>query len=139
MVRPDYGGHGQPRKPCPAPLYSVKDLIEAQPSSAWQTIRWWQGTKGTMQAQVLALHVHWATGSPRHSTSHSRAHTGPDGWLLAERPVSPPKNQEPSTDESVPADDAAQQSVAEETKYWFSTSPQTPYWSGLSPWLTRVG
>ena len=49
---------------------------------------WREGTKGTMQAQVMAIRVHWATGSPRHSTSHSRVHTGPEGWLLAERPVS---------------------------------------------------
>ena len=44
----------------------------------------------TMQAQVRALRVHWATGSQRHSTSHSRVHTGPQGWLLAERPVPAP-------------------------------------------------
>src|SRR5260221_13218661 len=60
---PTYGGRGQPRKPRPAPLYSVKELIEAQPEDAWQTIGWREGTKGTMQAQVLALRVHWATGS----------------------------------------------------------------------------
>jgi SRSO17 transposase len=76
---PTYQGRGQPRKPRPAPLYTVKELIEAQPASAWQTISWREGTKGTMQAQVVAIRVHWATGSPRHSTSHSRVHTGPEG------------------------------------------------------------
>src|SRR6266581_3162760 len=103
---PTYGGRGQPRKPRLAPLYSVKALIETQPASAWQTIGWREGTKGTMQAQVIAIRVHWATGSPRHSTSHSRVHTGPEGWLLAERPVAVPvpKSQEPST-EPVPLDD----------------------------------
>ncbi len=125
---PTYGGRGQPRKPRPAPLYSVKALIETQPASAWQTIGWREGTKGTMQAQVIAIRVHWATGSPRHSTSHSRVHTGPEGWLLAERPVPTPTSQEPSTDEPRPSDDTAQQEVAEEqeaeqTKYWFSTLP----------------
>jgi SRSO17 transposase len=79
------GGRGQPRKPRPAPLYTVTDLIDAQPASAWQTIQWREGTKGPMRVQALALRVHWATGSPRHSTSHSRVHTGPEGWLLAER------------------------------------------------------
>jgi SRSO17 transposase len=123
-----YGGRGQPRKPRPAPLYSVKELIEAQPASAWQTIGWREGTKGTMQAQVVALRVHWATGSPRHSTSHSRVHTGPEGWLLAERPVPAPPSQEPSTHESLPQDDTAKQEAAgeqeaEETKYWFSSLP----------------
>jgi SRSO17 transposase len=125
---PTYGGRGQPRKPRPAPLYSVKELIEAQPEEAWRTIEWRQGTKGTMQAQVLALRVHWATGSPRHSTSHSRVHTGPEGWLLAERPVPVPKRQEPVTDEPRPQDDTAQQEApgeneAQETKYWFSPLP----------------
>src|SRR5712691_4995229 len=40
---PVYGGRGQPRKPRPAPLYTVKELIEAQPISAWQTISWREG------------------------------------------------------------------------------------------------
>jgi SRSO17 transposase len=110
-------------------LYTVKELIEAQPEEVWQTICWREGTKGTMQAQVMAIRVHWATGSTRHSTSHSRVHTGPEGWLLAERPVAVPvpKSQEPST-EPVPLDDTAQQEAAgeeeaDETKYWFSTLP----------------
>src|SRR6266567_4244210 len=96
-----YGGRGQPRKPRPAPLYSVKELIESLPESAWQTIRWREGTKGTMQTQAVAIRVHWATGSSRHSTSHSRVHTGPEGWLLAERLTPIPKGLEPSTDELV--------------------------------------
>jgi SRSO17 transposase len=125
---PTYGGRGQPRKPRPAPLYSVKELIDAQPEEAWQTIEWRQGTKGTMQAQVLALRVHWATGSPRHSTSHSRVHTGPQGWLLAERPVPAPSSQAPATTESLPQEDtvkqeAAEEQEAQETKYWFSSLP----------------
>src|SRR5438132_914438 len=82
------------------------------------------------RAQVVAIRVHWATGSPRHSTSHSRVRTGPEGWLLAERPVAVPvpKSQELSTTEPVPPDDTAQQEAAgeheaDETKYWFSTLP----------------
>ncbi len=82
-----YQGRGQPRKPRPAPLYTVKQLIESLPASAWQTISWREGTKGTMRFQAVALRVQWATGSSLHSTSHSRVHTGPEGWLLAERPV----------------------------------------------------
>src|SRR6266581_2262958 len=123
-----YGGRGQPRKPRPAPLYSVKELIESLPESAWQTISWREGTKGTMQTQAVASRVHWATGSSRHSTSHSRVHTGPEGWLLAERPMPVAKSQEPSTHESVSAADSAMPEVAEEqeapeTKYWFSSLP----------------
>ena len=126
---PAYGGRGQPRKPRPAPLYSVKQLIEALPESAWQTISWREGTKGTMQAQVVAIGVHWATGSARHSTSHSRVQTGPEGWLLAERPVSRSPSPAPSPDEASPPDEAAgekkaePQKEAEETKYWFSSLP----------------
>jgi SRSO17 transposase len=125
---PTYSGRGQPRKPRPAPLYSVKDLIQAQPQSAWQTIAWREGTKGTMQAQVVAIRVHWATGSQLHSTSHSRVHTGPEGWLLAERPVPAPTSPEPSTDEPVPPADTSKPEVAgeqeaPEIKYWFSSLP----------------
>src|SRR6266567_3827769 len=125
---PTYGGPGQRRKPRPAPLYSVKELIEAQPDDAGQTIGWREGTKGTMQAQVLALRVHWATGSQLHSTSHSRVHTGPEGWLLAERPVPAPTSQESATTEPLPQDGTAKQEAAgeqeaEKTKYWFSSLP----------------
>jgi SRSO17 transposase len=77
---PIYQGRGQPRKPRPAPLYTAKELIEALPDSAWQNVQWREGTKGTMQVQAVAMRVHWATGSPLHSTSHSRVHTG-GGWL----------------------------------------------------------
>jgi len=109
-----YSGRGQPRKPRPAPLYTVKELIEAQPASAWQTISWREGTKGTMQVQAVALRVHWATGSSLHSTSHSRVHTGPEGWLLAERPVA---------DDPQPSPGEPQQKQEEKIKYWFSVLP----------------
>jgi SRSO17 transposase len=116
---PVYSGRGQPRKARPAPLYTVKELIEAQPASAWQTVSWREGTKGTMQVQVVALRVHWATGSSLHSTSHSRVHTGPEGWLLAERSV--PETVEAS---SQPAQDAPQEKEKEKIKYWFSVLPE---------------
>jgi SRSO17 transposase len=98
------------------------------PSSQHKIIEWRQGTKGTIQAQVLALRVHWATGSQRHSTSHSRVHTGPEGWLLAERCVPTPQSQELAIDEPVSPADTSKQEVAgeqevEKIKYWFSTLP----------------
>src|SRR6266567_319597 len=116
---PVYGGRGQPRKPRPAPLYTVKELIEPLPISAWQTIRWREGTKGTMQVQAVALRVHWATGSSLHSTSHSRVHTGPEGWLLAERPV-PQAGQPPS----VEPQEQEEEKEEEQINYWFSVLPE---------------
>ncbi len=115
---PSYGGRGQPRKPRPAPLYTVKERIAALPASAWQTISWREGTKGTMQVQAVAIRVHWATGSSLHSTSHSRVHTGPEGWLLAERPV-----PETVVDDQQPAPVEPQEKEEEKIKYWFSALP----------------
>jgi SRSO17 transposase len=114
---PVYGGRGQPRKPRPAPLYTVKELIASLPASAWQTISWREGTKGTMQVQAVALRVHWATGSSLHSTSHSRVHTGPEGWLLAERPVS----EAVATDaQPTPVEEQEEEPIT----YWFSVLPE---------------
>jgi SRSO17 transposase len=115
---PVYGGRGQPRKPRPAPLYTVKELIAALPASAWQVIDWREGTKGTMQIQAVAIRVQWAIGSSLHSTSHSRVHTGPEGWLLAERPVPETVGDEPPTP---PAE--SQKKEEEPIKYWFSVLP----------------
>jgi SRSO17 transposase len=116
--RPSYGGRGQPRKPRPARLYTVKELIASLPASAWQTISWREGTKGTMQVQAVALRVHWATGSSLHSTTHSRVHTGPEGWLLAERPVS-----SAVADDAQPTPVEPQEQEEEQIKYWFSVLP----------------
>ncbi len=116
---PVYGGRGQPRKPRPAPLYTVKELIASLPACAWQTISWREGTKGTMQVQAVALRVHWATGSTLHSTSHSRVHTGPEGWLLAERPV-----PEAVADDPHPSSIEPQEKEEEQIKYWFSVLPK---------------
>jgi SRSO17 transposase len=121
---PTYQGHGQPRKPRPATLYPVKQLIEALPASAWQTIRWREGTRGTMQAQAVALRVHWATGAEVHGTTHHRVHTGPEGWLLAERPVAP-TNAEQTAPPATPEKKRRRrkQKPKDPTKYWFSTLP----------------
>ena len=72
-----------------------------------------------MQVQAVALRVHWATGSSLHSTSHCRVYTGPEGWLLAERPV-------PSVwaDEASPTLVEPQEKEEEQIKYWFSVLPK---------------
>ena len=72
-----------------------------------------------MQVQAVALRVHWATGSSLHSTSHSRVHTGPQGWLLAERPV-----PEALADDAQSPSVEPQEQEEEQIKYWFSVLPQ---------------
>lgn len=68
-----------------------------------------------MRVQAVAFRVHWATSSPRHGTSHSRVHTGPGGWLLAERRV-----PETATDDQQTKETEPQEPQEETTKYWFS-------------------
>ncbi|WP_236065258.1 hypothetical protein [Reticulibacter mediterranei] len=67
-----------------------------------------------MQVQAIVKRVHWATGSPRHSTSHNRVQTGPEGWLLAERSLSEGQASEQEIQVA---------NKPEKTKYWFSTLP----------------
>jgi SRSO17 transposase len=50
-------------------------------------VSWREGTEGTLSKQMVALRMHRATGSPRHSTDHERALTAAEGWLIAERPL----------------------------------------------------
>src|SRR5258708_24749155 len=87
--------------------------------SGWETMGGREGRKGTMQVQAVALRVHWATGSSLHSTSHSRVHTGPEGWLLAERPV-----PEALADDAQSPSVEPQEQEEEQIKYSFSVLPQ---------------
>jgi SRSO17 transposase len=80
-------GRGQPKKPRPAPRHMAAAVLAALPEDAWQTVQWREGAKGVLQKQVVAVRAHWATGSPRHSATHGRVSTGPEGWLLGERPL----------------------------------------------------
>jgi SRSO17 transposase len=80
-------GRGQPKKPRPAPLYAAKAVIEALPEDRWQAITWREHDDVVLRKQFVAVRVHWATGGPQFSTSHPRVCTGPEGWLLGERPV----------------------------------------------------
>jgi SRSO17 transposase len=84
---PPYEGRGQPPKERPAPLYTARELIEGLPEEAWQTVSWREGTKGTLSKQMVALRVHRATGSPRHSIDHKLVLTAAEGWLIGERPL----------------------------------------------------
>jgi SRSO17 transposase len=78
---------GQPKKPRPAPLYAAKAVLAALPEDRWQPITWREHDDVVLRKQFVAVRVHWATGGAQFSTSHSRVRTGPEGWLLGERPV----------------------------------------------------
>jgi SRSO17 transposase len=80
-------GRGQPKKPCPAPLYQAKTVLDALPADRWQTLPWREHAGTVLRKQFVAVRVHWATGGAQFSTSHPRVYTGPEGWLLGERPV----------------------------------------------------
>jgi SRSO17 transposase len=80
-------GRGQPKKPRPASLYQAKAVLEALPADHWQTITWREYADTVLRKHFVAVRVHWATGGAQFSTSHPRVSTGPDGWLLGERPV----------------------------------------------------
>jgi SRSO17 transposase len=84
---PPYKGRGQPPKERPAPLYTARELIGSLPEEAWQTVSWREGTKGTLSKQMVALGVHRATGSDRHSIDHELVLTAAEGWLIGERPL----------------------------------------------------
>jgi len=79
-------GRGQPKKPRPAPLYQAKAVLEALPADHWQTITWREYAGTVLRKQFVAVRVHWATGGAQFSTTHHRVCTGPEGWLLGERP-----------------------------------------------------
>jgi SRSO17 transposase len=78
---------GQPKKPRPAPRHDAQAVTQAQPKEAWQTVEWREGSQGTLCKQFVALRVHAGTGCARHSETHGRSWTGPEGWLIGERPL----------------------------------------------------
>jgi hypothetical protein len=57
------------------------------PAERWQPITWRRHDDIALQKQFVAVRVHWATGGAQFSTSPHRVSTGPEGWLLGERPV----------------------------------------------------
>src|SRR5262245_30009587 len=84
---PPRRGRGQPRKPRPAPLYAAKAVLEGLPEDRWQTITWRERDAVALRKQFVAVRAHWATGGAQFATSHHRVCTGPEGWLLGERPI----------------------------------------------------
>jgi len=85
-------GRGRPQLPRPAPLHTAKAISAALPEEAWQTVAWREGASGSLRKQFAAVRVQWATGNPAvgpfgRGVQHGRMRIGPEGWLLAERPL----------------------------------------------------
>ena len=80
-------GRGQPKKPRPARLYEAKAVLAALPAERWRPITWREHDDVVLRKQFVAVRVHWAIGGAQFSTSHHRVYTGPEGWLLGERPI----------------------------------------------------
>jgi SRSO17 transposase len=104
-------GRGQPQKPRPAPLYAAKAVLDALPADRWQSITWREYDNMVLRKQFLAVRVHWATGGAQLSTSHHRVSTGPEGWLLGERPVSGERGEVKWYLSNLPADTPLQRLV----------------------------
>ena len=86
-VLPSRPRGASPKKPRPAPRNSAKAVLAALPEDRWQPITWREHDDVVLRKQFVAVRVHSATGGAQFSTSHSRVSTGPEGWLLGERPV----------------------------------------------------
>jgi SRSO17 transposase len=86
---PEHRGPGPPPGRRPAPLHRAEEVTRALPEEAWQTVAWREGAKGRLIKQFAAVRANWATGNPAsgRSPGHHRIKTGPEGWLLAERPL----------------------------------------------------
>jgi len=76
---------------------SIHGLAAALPATAWQTVRWREGTRGTMRSRFTRLRVR-----PAHR-DEQRSEPRPEEWLVIEWP----------TGEATP------------TKFWLSTLPVT--------------
>jgi SRSO17 transposase len=111
-------GRGQPKKPRPAPLDAAKAVLEALPKDRWQSITWREHDDVVLRTQFAAMRVHWATGGAPLSTSHHRVSTGPEGWLLGERPVPGARGEVQWYCSNLPADTPLHRLVALAHSRW---------------------
>jgi SRSO17 transposase len=95
-----WSGRGRPptllRRAARHEPLSARELAVALPQKQWRTVRWREGTRGTMSSRFTALRVR-----PAHRDT-LRSEPRPLEWLLIEWPVG----------------------EAEPTKYWLSTVPE---------------
>jgi len=108
---PSPSGCGRPKKPRPAPLYTAQSMLAALSSEQWQTITWREYAGSALSKQFVAVRVHWATGGETFSTTHHRVHTGPEGWLLGERPATDEDGEVKWYFSNLPADTPLQRLV----------------------------
>jgi len=108
---PRLRGRGQPKKPRPAPLYAAKAVLDALPEDRWQPITGREYGDVVLRQQFAAVRVHWATGGAQFSTSHHRVYTGPEGWLVGERPVPDDSGEVKWYFSNLPADTPVQRLV----------------------------
>lgn len=102
-------GRGRPALPRPAPLHRADAVLTALPESAWRTVPWREGTKGQLAKQFVAVRAHRASGDPGwgehgRSVKHPQITTGPEGWLLAERPLPGQEGEHKYYFSTLPAD-----------------------------------
>jgi SRSO17 transposase len=64
-----------------------------------------------LRKQFVAVRAHWATGGVQFSTSHPRVYTGPEGWLLGERPLPGERGEVKWYYSNLPADTPLQRLV----------------------------
>jgi SRSO17 transposase len=86
-------------------------VLEALPEECWQTITWREHDDVALRKQFVAVRAHWATGGAQCSTSHHRVWTGPEGWLLSERPVPGERGEVKWSFRNLPADTPLQRLV----------------------------
>ena len=111
-------GRGKPHKPRPAPLYEAKAVLDALPAERWQAITWRAAADTVLRKQFAAVRVHWATGGAQLSTSHHRVTTGPEGWLLGERPLPGERGEVKWYYSNLPADTPLQRLVEVAHSRW---------------------
>jgi SRSO17 transposase len=111
-------GRGQPQKPRPAPLYEAKAVLEALPAERWEPSTWREHADVVLRKQFTAVRVHWATRGAQFSTSHHRVYTGPEGWLLGERPLPGERGEVKWYSSTLPADTPLQRLVGLAPSRW---------------------
>jgi SRSO17 transposase len=111
-------GRGRPQKPHPAPLSAAQAVLEALPEDRWQPITWREDDDGVLRKQFVAVRAHWATGGAQFSTSHPRVSTGPEGWLIGERPLPGARGEVKWYSSNLPADTPLQRLVGLAHSRW---------------------